>query len=175
MSDFIFLFRFTSYGSEMRTEILQLTSCYGHFLPSVTLRTRRLSAAQSRLTWVVWQVREGNRLALHLVWEAAQGHADFNLLRDVLVLVGWSLKHDGDLPVHVRLGELPARLPRPSPEDDLYVVCGSVTTHRATLIRRTTWEYINNQFFNTNFSFWRTRPSVVQCACYLNLLLSWPY
>lgn len=91
---------------------------------------------QTVLTWVVWQVREANGLALHLVREATQEDADFHLLRDVLVLVGWSLEHDGDLPVHVCLGKLPARLPRPSPEDDLYVICGSVTTHTAVLIKR---------------------------------------
>lgn len=89
---------------------------------------------QPRLTWVGRQVREVNRLALHLVREAAQGDADLHLLCDVLVLVGRSLKHDADLPVHVCLGEFPARLPRTSPEDDLYVICGSVTTRRAMLI-----------------------------------------
>lgn len=84
----------------------------------------------------MWQVREADGLALHLVREATQADADLDLLRDVLVLVGWSLKHDGDLPVHVCLGKLPARLPRTSPEDDLYVICGSVTTYRATLISK---------------------------------------
>lgn len=92
------------------------------------LQTTQFSAVQSWLTWVVWQVREANRLALHLVREATQGDADFDLFRDVLVLVGWSLEHDGDLPVHVCLGKFPARLPRPSPENDLYVICGSVTS-----------------------------------------------
>lgn len=105
-------------------------------LPSLTLQTTQFSAVHSWLTWVVWQVREGNRLALHLVWEATQGDADFNLVCDVLVLVRGSLKDDGDLPVHVCLGKLPARLPRTSFEDDLYVICGSVTTYRVTLISR---------------------------------------
>lgn len=75
------------------------------------------------MTWVVRQVREGNRLALHLVRDTTQGDADLNLLCDVLVLVGRSLEHDGDLPVHIGLGKLPIRLPRTSPEDDLYVIC----------------------------------------------------
>lgn len=89
-----------------------------------------------RLTWVVRQVREGYGLALHLVREAPQEHSDFDLLRDVLVLVGRSLKHDGNLPVHIRLGELRARLPRPSPEDDLYIVFEkSVKRRRAMLIK----------------------------------------
>lgn len=101
-------------------------------LPSLTLQATQ----RSWLTWVVWQVREANRLALHLVWEATKGDTDFNLLCDVLVLVRGSLKDDGDLPVHVCLGKLPARLPRPSFEDDLYVICGSVTTYTATLISR---------------------------------------
>lgn len=79
------------------------------------------------------QVREANRLALHLVREATQGDADLYLLCDVLVLVGRSLEHDGDLPVNVSLGKLTACLPRPSPEDDLYVICGSGTTHRTML------------------------------------------
>lgn len=78
-------------------------------------------------TWVVRQVREADGLALHLVGEATQGHADLHLLGDVLVLVGGSLKHDGDLPVHVCLGKLAARLPRAVPEDDLDVICGSHT------------------------------------------------
>lgn len=95
--------------------------------------TDQFSAVWARLTWVGRQVREANGLALHLVWEAAQGDADLHLLCDVLVLVGWSLKHDADLAVHVCLGKLPTRLPRTSPEDDLYVICGSLTTWRAVL------------------------------------------
>ena len=75
------------------------------------------------------KVREVDGLALHLVRQSTQADADFYLLRDVLVLVGRRLKHDGDLPVHVCLGKLPVRLPGPSPEYDFYVICGSVTTH----------------------------------------------
>lgn len=78
---------------------------------------------RSRLTRVVWQVREGNRLALHLVRDTTQADADLNLLCDVLVLVGRSLEHDSNLPVHIGLGKLPIRLPQTSSEDDLYVIC----------------------------------------------------
>lgn len=87
-----------------------------------------------KLTWVRLQVRERYRLALHLIWDATQEDVDHNLLSDVLVLIGWSLKHDGDLPVNVRLGEFPIRLPRAFSEEDLYVVCGSATTQRTVLI-----------------------------------------
>lgn len=76
----------------------------------------------STLTRVGRQVREGDRLALHLVRDATQGDADLHLLCEVLVLVGRSLEHDGDLSVHVRLGKFAVRLPVASPEDDLYVV-----------------------------------------------------
>lgn len=82
---------------------------------------------QSRLTWVFRQVREGNGLALHLVGEAAQGDADLHLLRDFRVLVRRSLEHDGNLPVHVGLCELAVCLPGTSPEDDLDVICGSMS------------------------------------------------
>lgn len=75
------------------------------------------------LTRVVGQVGEADGLALHLVGEAAQRHADLHLLRDVLVLVRRRLEDDGDLPVHVRLRELAVCLPGVSPEDDLDVVC----------------------------------------------------
>lgn len=126
MSDLIFLFRFTSYGSVARTETFELISCD----PSWS------NAVQSRLTWVVRQVSEAHGVALHLVWEAVEDDADLHLLRDVLVLVGRSLKHDGDLPVHVCLGKLPFRLPYTTLEDDLNVICRSVTTHRATMIRK---------------------------------------
>lgn len=88
--------------------------------------------AKTRPTWVVRQVGEGDRIALHLVWDAPQAEADFNLVCEVLVLVRGGFKHDGDLPVHVRLGELPVRLPRPVSEEDLYVVCESAPIHRAT-------------------------------------------
>lgn len=83
---------------------------------------------QSRLTWVFRQVREGDGLALHLVGEAAQRDADLHLLRDVRVLVRWSLEHDGNLPVHIGLCELAVCLPGTSPEDDLDVICGSKST-----------------------------------------------
>lgn len=144
---------------KMRTEILHSTSCYcfwlknNRFQHSITLQTRQFSAVESWLTWVVWQVREADRLALHLVWEATQEDVDINLLCDVLVLVGWSLKHDGDLPVNVCLGKLSARLPRPSPEDDLYVICGSVTTHTDMLI-------------NLISIF-----ELLECACYVSSLV----
>lgn len=82
---------------------------------------------QCWLTWIARQVLECNGLALHLVWDATQGQVDFHFLCDVLVLVGRSLKHDGDLSVHVCLGKLPVRLPRLSPEDDLDVVWGPNT------------------------------------------------
>lgn len=83
---------------------------------------------QSRLTWVFWQVREGSGFALHLVGEAAQCDADLHLLRDVWVLVRWSLEHDGNLPVHISLCELTVRLPGSSPEYDLDVICRSMST-----------------------------------------------
>lgn len=89
---------------------------------------------QRWLTRVVRQVREGDRLALHLVREPPQDHADLHLLRKVLLLVGRGLEHDGDLPVHVCLRKLPARLPRASSEDDLDVICGS-TTRKARAIK----------------------------------------
>lgn len=75
------------------------------------------------LTRVVGQVGEADGLALHLVGEAAQRHADLHLLRDALVLVRRRLEDDGDLPVHVRLRELAVGLPGVAPEDDLDVVC----------------------------------------------------
>lgn len=70
------------------------------------------------------QVGEADGLALHLVRDAAQADADLHLLGDVLVLVGRRLEDNGDLPMHVRLGELAVPLPGTSPEDDLYVICG---------------------------------------------------
>lgn len=74
------------------------------------------------LTGIVRQVHEGDGFALHLVRDAAQQDVDLDLLRDVLVLVGRRLKHDGYLPVDVCLSELAVRLPRAMPEEDLYVV-----------------------------------------------------
>lgn len=116
MSDFIFLFRFTSYGSE----IGKVPSC------AMSSAISRCCCVSNRSwpTWVARQVREGDRFTFHLVWETTQGHTDFDLLCYVLVLVGRSLKHDGNLSVHVSLGKLTTGFPRPSSENDLNVVCG---------------------------------------------------
>lgn len=121
-SDFIFLFRFTSYGSKVRTDTLTLVS-----------RNSGAVRVLPALTRVVRQVREGDGIALHLVRDAAQEDADFHLLRDVLVLVGRGLEDNGDLPVHIRLGELAVCLPGTFPEDDLDVIC------RAAWKRRRRW------------------------------------
>lgn len=69
------------------------------------------------------QVCEADGIALHLVRDAAQADFDFHLLHDVLVLVGRCLEDNGDLPVHIRLGELAVCLPGTLPEDDLDVIC----------------------------------------------------
>lgn len=86
-----------------------------------------INSRQSLLTQVLRLVREGHWFTLHLVRDATQRNADVHFLCDVLVLVGRSLEHDSDLPMHVCLGEFAVCLPWPATENDLDIVCGSVT------------------------------------------------
>ena len=135
------------------------------------------------LTWVGWQVGEGHRLALHLVWDATQWHTDLHLLREVLVLVRWRLEHNSDLPVHVCLGELPVRLPRAAPEYDLDVICGSVTTRKVTFISSSpgltqgiyhfsVYKYLILFSSKTIITALWLFASIIQCSSSLHIFLS---
>ena len=91
------------------------------------------------LTWVGGQVGEPHGLAVHAVRDAAEHHVHGELLADVLVAVRRRLEHDGDLPVDVRLGELPLPLPGVAPEDDLDVVWGGGRGGMSERVCCTSW------------------------------------
>lgn len=63
------------------------------------------------VTVVPRQVCEGQRLAADPVSEPLQEDIDCHRFDDLQVLVGRSLEHDGNLPVHVGLGEVSPALP----------------------------------------------------------------
>lgn len=75
------------------------------------------------LTWIVRQVGELHRLAVHAVWNATERHVDLNCISDVLLLIRRRLEDDGDLPMDIGLRKLGLGLPVSETEDDLDVIC----------------------------------------------------
>lgn len=86
------------------------------------------------LTWIVRQVGELHRLAVHSVRDAAESHVDLDLFGDVLLLIRWRLEDDGDLPVHVGLCKLGLGLPVSQTEDDLDVICGIPSDNKHAIL-----------------------------------------
>jgi hypothetical protein len=68
-------------------------------------------ALVATVTMVPRQVREGQWLTADPVCEPLQEDIDRHRLRDLQVLVGRRLEHNGDLPVHIGLGEVSSAFP----------------------------------------------------------------